>query len=207
MAHGNVKLLIVDDDEDLRATLANFVSRMGVGVSCAGSVAEASRLLSSETPSFDVILTDLKLPGGSGLEIVRAAHECNPQALVSILTGYGSLQTAIEAIRLGAYDYITKPFSLDEIGVQVRNMVERVALAKENSRLSLRLQELYQQISRLQTERVELISFQDEIRRELKENRLKLDSIVRMLGRDPAPSLSDRLPAPGLLLDIEPLKQ
>ena len=135
-------------------------------------------MLSSEVLPFDIVLTDLKLPGGSGLDIVKAAHSRSTECLVTIVTGFASLETAIEAIRLGAYDYITKPFSLDEIGVQVRNMIARVSLSKENARLSLRLQELYEQVNRLQKERLDIGRFQEEMHHDLQEVNRKLDAMI-----------------------------
>jgi DNA-binding NtrC family response regulator len=179
---------------------------MGIKVGAAGDVGDARKLIRAEVPPYDIVLTDLKLPGGSGMDIVRAAQECNRDSLVSIVTGFGSLETAIEAIRLGAYDYITKPFALDEIGVQVRNMIERVSLAKENSRLALRLQELYSQIDRLQSERQDLAGFQEELRRELAENRAKLDEVLAAVqGRQAGPNAPDRIGISGLLLDLDRL--
>jgi DNA-binding NtrC family response regulator len=88
------------------------------------------------------------------------------------------METAIEAIRLGAYNYITKPFSLNEIGVQVRNMIERVTLSKENARLSIKLQELYQQVNMAQSERADMVRFQEEISRRVQENARKLDQLL-----------------------------
>jgi DNA-binding NtrC family response regulator len=178
MGNSEPKVLIVDDDEDMRATLMDFISRMGAKVKTATDVPDAKRLLTSEQSPFDLVLTDLKIPGGSGLDIVKAAHVRSAETLVTIITGYASLETAIEAVRLGAYDYITKPFSLEEIGVQVRNMMERVALSKENSRLSLRLQEVYEELNRLQNERRDTLRIQEEIRREVLENGRKLDKLL-----------------------------
>ncbi len=178
MAQTGLSVLIVDDDKDMRATLSDFIGSMGVKVRTAADVAEAQCELRAENPPFDLVLADLKLPGGSGLDVLNAAHARSPETLVTIVTGYASLETAIEAIRMGAYDYITKPFSLDEIGVQVRNMVQRVSLAKENARLSLRLQELLEQVNRLQSERQGLSRFQDEVRKELLETNRKLDQLL-----------------------------
>jgi len=179
MAQSEMKVLIVDDDEDMRATLTDFISsKMGVKVRTAADVGEAKRVLQSEAPPFDLVLADLKLPGGTGLDVLKAAHARSSDTLITIITGYASLETAIEAIRLGAYDYMTKPFSLDEIGVHVRNMIERVSMSKENARLSVRLQELYEQVNRLQSEKSDMARFQEEIRRELQDSSRKLDLLL-----------------------------
>jgi len=179
MTQNELKVLIVDDDEDMRATLTDFItSKMGIKVRTAADVPEAKRVLQAEMPPFDLVLADLKLPGGTGLDVLKAAHARSSDTLITIITGYASLETAIEAIRLGAYDYMTKPFSLDEIGVHVRNMIERVSLSKENARLSLRLQELYEQVNRLQMERTDLARFHEEIRREIQDTNRKLDLLL-----------------------------
>jgi DNA-binding NtrC family response regulator len=176
-----IRVLIVDDDEDMRATLMAFISRLGVKVSAVGNVAEAQWALRTEGAPFDLVLTDLKLPGGSGLDVLKAARARSAATLVTIITGYASLETAIEAIRFGAYDYITKPFTLDEIGVQVRNMIARLSLAKENALLSLRLQELCEQVDCLQKERHAVLRVQDDIRDELRQSGRKLDLILAAL--------------------------
>lgn len=206
MAQTEIRVLLVDDDEDMRATLMDFISSMGAKVKTAADVPDAKRVLSLEPSSFDLVLTDLKLPGGSGLDVVKAAHARSMETLVTIITGYASLETAIEAVRLGAYDYITKPFSLDEIGVQVRNMMERVALSKENSRLSLRLQQLYEELNQLKNERTDVFRMQEEIRKELQDNSRKLDQLLatRTSGSLQALELrADRAVTPGLLQEIE----
>jgi len=113
------------------------------------------------------------------MDVVRAAHSRAAESLVTIVTGYASLESAIEAIRLGAYDYITKPFSLEEIGVQVRNMIERVSLSKENVRLSERLQEVYQQLERFQSERVEMLKFQEQLLGSIRDATGKLDQLLQ----------------------------
>ncbi len=203
MADTDLKVLIVDDDEDMRATLSDFVSKMGVKVRTVGDVSEAQSALRTETPAFDLVLADLKLPGGTGLDVLKAAHARSVDTLVTIVTGYASLETAIDAIRLGAYDYITKPFSLDEIGVQVRNMISRVSLAKENARLSLRLQELFQQINRLQSERSEATRFHGEIRKELQETNRKLDLLLSLhSGKTPPVATRSEAAGDGALGDL-----
>jgi DNA-binding NtrC family response regulator len=178
MATSEIRVLVVEDDDDMRLTLKEFISKMGVKVCTAGTVADAKRSLRAEADPFDLVLTDLKLPDGSGMDVLADAHARSAETLVTIVTGYASLETAIEAIRLGAYDYLTKPFSLDEIGVQVRNMIERASLSKENARLSIRLQELYEKVNRLQNERSDAARFQEEIRKELHDTSRKLDQLL-----------------------------
>jgi len=182
MTDAAIRVLIVDDDEDMRATLTDFISRLGVTVSTAGTVAEAQWALRTDGSPFELVLTDLKLPGGSGMDVLRAARDRSAGTLVTIITGYASLDTAIEAIRFGAYDYITKPFTLDEIGVQVRNMIARVSLSKENAQLSLRLQELCRQVDSLRNERHTALRLQEEIRQELQDYGRKLDLILAALS-------------------------
>ena len=172
-----VKILLVEDDDDLRITLSDFISRMGVKVKTASDVPSALRAIQGEG-AFNIVLTDLKLPGGTGMDVVRAVHGRTPEALVAILTGYASLETAIEAIRAGAYDYITKPFSLEGIGVQVRNMIGRVALSRENARLSLRLQEVCMQLDTYRSERNDMLKYQERILGSLREATGKLDQLL-----------------------------
>lgn len=179
MSMNEVKILLVDDDDDMRLALSDYISLMGVKVKTARDVPGALRAIQSEEAPFKIVLTDLKLPGGTGMDVVKAAHGRAPDSLVTIVTGYASLETAIEAIRSGAYDYITKPFSLDEIGVQLRNMIERLSLAQENARLSLRLQELYQQLDTYQAERVEMLKIQERILGSLREATGKLDQLLQ----------------------------
>lgn len=202
-----IRMLVVDDDEDMRATLIDFISKMGVKVRQAANLEEARRFLGNDADPYDIVITDLRLPDGNGLEVVRAAHSRRPDTLVTIVTGYASLDTAIEAIRLGAYDYVTKPFTLDQIGVQVRNMVQRILLSKENARLSVRLQELYQEVNRLQSEKVEAVGFHNEIRRQLLEIHRKLDRLMASSVTDALavemPSQNSRPPVARFLLGLD----
>ena len=182
MGYGKLRALIVDDDMDLRSVLTDYISQMDVAVLTAGSVAEAVRIIQSESIPFELILTDLKIPGGSGMDVLKAAHGRSPNTLVTIITGYATMETAIDAIRLGAHNYIAKPFSLNELGVQVRNMIERVTLSRENEQLSIRLQELYQQVNQIQSERIDFSRMHRELRIQLEENNRKLDQLLALCG-------------------------
>ena len=107
MSAGLRRVLIVDDDETYRTALARAFERRGFSVSAAGSASEALALLEREPPDYASI--DLRMPGGSGLALVRQIKERQPSAVLVVLTGYGSIATAVEAVKLGAADYLTKP--------------------------------------------------------------------------------------------------
>ena len=84
---------------------------------------------------FDLIITDLMMPGASGLEVLTETRKIDPDSLVVLITGFASLETAVQAIREGAYDYITKPFKLEEIKIIVNNEREKISLIRENRKL------------------------------------------------------------------------
>lgn len=107
------RLLIVEDDDILRARLARAFRERGFEVREAADAAGASHEVRAEPPSH--ALVDLRLPDASGLEIVRTLVAADPAAAVVVLTGYGSIATALEAVRLGARHYLTKPADVDEI--------------------------------------------------------------------------------------------
>lgn len=106
-------ILIVDDDDVLRKRLARAFEERGLEVHAAGSYDEA--VASARSESTELAVVDLKMPGKSGLELVRALKEIDPSTKVVVLTGYGSIATAVEAVRLGATDYIAKPADVDDI--------------------------------------------------------------------------------------------
>ena len=107
------RLLIVEDDDVLRARLARAFRERGFVVREAADSAGAGREVGAESPSH--ALVDLRLPDASGLDVVRALIAADPETSVVVLTGYGSIATALEAVRLGARHYLTKPADADEI--------------------------------------------------------------------------------------------
>ncbi len=107
------RILIVDDAEPFRVAMRNAFLRRGYEVSLAGSAGEAQALLRQETPDYAVV--DLRMPGPSGLEVVRALRALPSPPEVVVLTGYGTIGTAVEAIRLGAINYLNKPADADEV--------------------------------------------------------------------------------------------
>ena len=106
-------MLLVDDEEVFRKRLALALSRRGFSVHEAGDVDEALALLATVAP--DMALIDLRMPGRSGLELVAEAKRLHPQIRIVVLTGYGSIATASQAIKLGALNYLPKPADVDEI--------------------------------------------------------------------------------------------
>jgi DNA-binding response OmpR family regulator len=140
-----LSVLIVDDDASFREVLVDVAARAGYQVLSCGDGGEALELVRRQ--SVDLVITDLVMPGPDGLEVLKAVRQHRPEALVIIITGHASLQTAIEAIREGAYDYIRKPFKLEEMELAIKNVGERIRLLRENKRLLAELQQAYEQVS------------------------------------------------------------
>jgi two-component system response regulator PilR (NtrC family) len=127
------KILIIDDERSMREFLELLLKQEGYKTVCCANVTEAKKLISTE--HFDLLVTDLKLPDGNGLELLTEAKEHDPDTEVVVITAFGTTQTAVEAMKLGAYDYIVKPFKIDHIQLIVRKALEKGALARENREL------------------------------------------------------------------------
>jgi len=137
---GKPRILIVDDDSDLRLTLCEFLQSRSFVVSSARNGSEAIALIQSKRHAFDIIFTDLMMaPGPDGMEVLKVAKQLNPLSCVVVMTGYSSIGTAIESIRSGAFDYLTKPFKLAEIEILANRIIEYLALIDDNRRLSSKL--------------------------------------------------------------------
>jgi CheY-like chemotaxis protein len=132
-----VRVLIVDDDQICREVLRDALDQLGVEMELAGDGVEGLEKLSAKP--FDLLITDLNMPRMDGLGLLREARHRYPHILTIVITGYGSLESAVEAIRQGTYDYIQKPFRIDEIVLVTRNAVERIIILREKNRI---LQEL-----------------------------------------------------------------
>jgi DNA-binding NtrC family response regulator len=144
LKHGlpTLDALVIDDDVEIRELLAEHVRSRGLKVGVATDGRAAIEAIKRSPAQFGLILCDLHLPGAGGLEVLEAARAANANCSVVIITGYASLDSAIQAVRLGAYDYITKPFSLGQIDVILRRVEDRNALELENRRLLQRLEAL-----------------------------------------------------------------
>ena len=121
------RILIVDDNPEMCTLLAECLKSPRYSVACAISGPQAQELV--ETEKFDVLILDLLLPGSDGMEILRHVRERRPEIEIIVLTAYATLETAIRALRLGAYDYVTKPFRADTIRSTVKRAVEKHHLA------------------------------------------------------------------------------
>ncbi|WP_306591989.1 response regulator [Geothrix sp. 21YS21S-4] len=144
-------LLLVDDDPVPRETLSTLLMGEGFNVVTAATGEEAERLLRSAKPPFDLVITDLVMPGKSGMDVLRVALNTNPSCTVLLLTGFGSVREATEAMELGAFDFVTKPMQIDQFRNTLRRLMERRALAHERDELREKVRVLTERAERLET--------------------------------------------------------
>jgi len=133
----SASILVVEDEADMLKGLTKTLSREGYDVEGVGTGAEAIERLGQKV--YDVVITDLKLPGPSGIEVLRKLKEVSPESEGIVVTGFATVETAVEAMKLGAYDYITKPFDLQKVKVVVRNALEQSSLVRQNKYLKQKL--------------------------------------------------------------------
>jgi DNA-binding NtrC family response regulator len=129
-------VLVVDDEPDVRDLLVEYFREAGHEVSSAADGTEAVADITRHPTKYGLVITDLQLPGIDGLGVLKAARAANPSVAVIIVTGYASVDSAVRAVRLGAYDYLTKPFTLGQIDVIVRRATEQQALDAETRQLA-----------------------------------------------------------------------
>ena len=136
----NERLLIVEDEETLCESLKRVLAKEGYVVHTAGDAEAALRIFGEG--AYDLVITDIILPGITGIELLRKIKERLPEQIVIITTAYASLETAVEALRTGAYDYVVKPVMHEEIKQIVRNALAQRALQVENARLRSEIEAL-----------------------------------------------------------------
>ena len=134
-------ILVVDDEIELREGIASHLNQEGYEIQQASNGEDALALL-KETP-FDILITDMKLPGINGNTVLQEALSIYPELIGIIITGYGTVESAVQAMKNGAYDYIAKPFQLMEVSLLVRQALERRRLRQENAYLKTQLKEKY----------------------------------------------------------------
>jgi DNA-binding NtrC family response regulator len=128
-----ISILIVDDEASVRDSLFSWFLEDGYIVECAENAKKALSIL--ETRNFDIILADIKMPGMDGLEMQRRIKTLNKDSIVIIMTAFASVDTAVRALKDGAYDYITKPFDPDDLSHLIRNATKQIVLQTENEAL------------------------------------------------------------------------
>ncbi len=132
-----IRLLVVDDEQSIRKLCVTIGNSLGFTCSDAESAEAALQHLDTAAP--DLILTDLKLPNLSGVEFLRQSKVLLPRTEVAIMTGHGSIESAVDAMKLGAYDYIEKPFRVEKMKTMLQRMTEKVRLVTENAFLRERV--------------------------------------------------------------------
>jgi DNA-binding NtrC family response regulator len=140
------QMLIVDDNRELREILQEYLKDDAALVVGADNGREALEKY-QETP-FDLIITDLMMPEVTGMELIRRIREQNDMTEFIIITGYASLDSAVEAVKIGAFDYIVKPFRMEELKVVVKNARDKIALKKVNQELFKKLEGFYNEMER-----------------------------------------------------------
>jgi DNA-binding NtrC family response regulator len=128
-----ISILIVDDEDSVRDSLYNWFLEDGYRVECAENAKKALIILESDT--FDIILADIKMPGMDGLEMLRRIKLLKSDSIVIMMTAFATVDTAVQALKDGAFDYVTKPFDPDDLSHLIRNASKQIALAEENESL------------------------------------------------------------------------
>ena len=131
MVESKGKILVVDDEKSIREILQIFLTNEGYSVSVANNGAVAIEDIKKDI--FDLIITDMNMPKASGLDLLKSAKQVSPDTIVILVTAFGTTDSAVEAMKLGAYDYIQKPFQMDDIRLVVKNALEKQKLQKDVS--------------------------------------------------------------------------
>lgn len=135
------RILVVDDEQSMREFLAILLEREGYHVAQAENADAALKMLESDT--YDLVVSDVSMPGLNGMALLERIKTTTPETAVLMITAYTTAEQAVEAMKLGAYDYIAKPFKVEEVKVLVKNALEKSSLQKENRRLKHEVRERY----------------------------------------------------------------
>jgi two-component system response regulator PilR (NtrC family) len=135
------RILVVDDEESIREFLEIMLKKEGYEVTCAEDGAKAKDLLGKK--SFDMLISDLQMPNMTGIELLKHVRESYPEVVFMMITAFGTTESAVEAMKMGAYDYLTKPFKIDEVRLNVANALRAKNLEVENRVLKKELTKEY----------------------------------------------------------------
>ena len=151
MTKQQVNILIVDDEKDVADILKDCISDEERSIDvCYDGLDGIDHI---QRNSYDLVIVDLVMPKVGGLDVLKYAKIANPDVLVIIITGYASLETAIMAVREGAYDYIRKPCKLEEIKIVVDNAIDKIKLFRENKELLKEIKDAYHELMLLKNEK------------------------------------------------------
>ncbi|NOU48734.1 MAG: sigma-54-dependent Fis family transcriptional regulator [Bacteroidales bacterium] len=135
-----ISILVVDDEDSVRDSLSIWFTEDGYRVGCAENATKALSILESD--NYDIILADIKMPGMDGLEMLRRIKSLNKDSIVIVMTAFATVDTAVKALKDGAFDYVTKPFDPDDLSHLIRNASKQISLVQENDTLKRRVDSL-----------------------------------------------------------------
>lgn len=142
MKSSKAKILIIEDEQSIRDVLKILLEEEGYDIVTASDGREGLDWLQKDI--FDLVITDIKMPGADGFEILRKSQEVAPESMVIMITAFGTIESAIEAMKLGAYDYVHKPFKIDEIRLIIKNALDKRRLRTEVSLLREKVKAAYE---------------------------------------------------------------
>jgi Response regulator containing CheY-like receiver, AAA-type ATPase, and DNA-binding domains len=135
------KILLVDDEKDLLEWLSVVLGKEGFAVRCFTSGEEALQAFKQEP--FDMVITDIRMGAMNGIELLQQIKNHNPESIVLMITAYASVETAVKALRYGAYDYLLKPFKLDELKLVIKKALSQKRILVEDKGQQKKLEERY----------------------------------------------------------------
>jgi DNA-binding NtrC family response regulator len=138
-----IKIFVVDDERIVRVTTADYLRDSGYEVKEFASAQSALQVLKEFNEHVDIIITDLNMPNMNGLEFLSKIKELRPDSFVLLMTGYATVETAVEAMKLGAYDYISKPFNIEELLIIIKRITEVKEVKEENVQLRKQIQKTF----------------------------------------------------------------
>ncbi len=176
MAEG--KILVIDDEESICHLLENILSDQGYIVTTARSGSEALKKIAKEP--FDIVITDIRIPDVTGMQILEEVKKSHSQTMVIIMTAFASVETAQEAIRMGAYDYITKPFEKEELDFAVKRAMEAGRLIIANEKLNKNLQKFNVRLENKVRERTQKLATIYRLGKEISST-LELSKVLKII--------------------------
>ncbi|HOS60419.1 MAG TPA: response regulator [Syntrophorhabdaceae bacterium] len=175
------QILIVDDNAEIREIVQEYLADSDCQIEGASNGKEALEKYNKNP--YDIIITDLKMPGISGIELIKLLKQKTDTIEFVIITGYASVDTAIEAVRIGAFDYIVKPFRMEELKVTIKNAKEKIILKRANEELLDKLKRFHSEIEKYKKYDAEKNTSTESVDEEQKNHTERLVDSIKYLGR------------------------